>query len=60
MGHPVLAVWVPQPSDLHPADVVTSVTRLLKRLTVVAGGDDLSREAQVRYTMFLALLFRGS
>ncbi len=48
--------FVPQPSDLHPVDVVRDVAKLLKSLVVVPGRDDLSREAQVHTALCSGVL----
>mgnify|MGYP001953936559 CR=1 FL=1 len=47
-------------TDLHPAVVVRDVTHLLKRLVVIPGDDDLSKEAQANATLLFNILVRAT
>ncbi|KAH3765594.1 DNA-directed RNA polymerase II largest subunit [Pelomyxa schiedti] len=47
-----------KPSDLHPKTVVTTLAALTKKLVVVPGEDNLSREAQINATALYDILLR--
>ncbi len=49
-----------QPTDLAPHVVVKRVRDLLKKLVVVPGKDDLSREAQENATLMFSMLARAT
>ena len=49
-----------QATDLAPHVVIDKVTALLKRLVIVPGTDDLSREAQENATLLFSILTRAT
>jgi len=48
------------PTDLKPETVVEEVTKLCQRLQVIAGSDEVSREAQANATMLLQIHLRSA
>ncbi|KAI0988983.1 hypothetical protein GJ496_007709 [Pomphorhynchus laevis] len=46
-------------TDLHPMKIVTSIKELEKKLVIVAGEDQLSREAQQNATTLINILLRS-
>jgi DNA-directed RNA polymerase II subunit RPB1 len=48
-----------EPSDLNPARIVDGVRELSKKLIIVSGDDELSREAQTNATLLMNIMLRS-